>query len=248
MVTRSRRRDQRLFASTIDRGLFWSRDGGDTWTKSAGVPDDEGMVAVSEPDEHSNLVFAATFKGSVLSSVDRGVEFAQLGSVPFPAVKDESALHWISLVAIPATDRFPTTLVVGAKGAYLSRDFAKTWSSLPIGRHRNAYHVNDLAISDDATALAVATPAGLFIRALPTGLTSGRRRSRKADGSQPSALTRSAARRVRRRQGRRLGQRTVLDAKLLRPTRRENSGQRTIRRMIQGVGPGDSFRTAGGSI
>jgi photosystem II stability/assembly factor-like uncharacterized protein len=176
-VIRSPRGD-RLFAKTVDRGLFWAPDDGGPWTRCAGIPEDEGLVVFAEPDDDSGLVFAATLAGSVFRSDDRGVTFGKVGDVPFPSVRKGQKLRWVALAA-PTGGRAPATLVVGGVGGYVSTDGGRRWRSLPIGRYLNGYRVNDVAVSDDGATVAIATTVGLFTRTLPTELPPARSRRGK---------------------------------------------------------------------
>jgi photosystem II stability/assembly factor-like uncharacterized protein len=166
LVVASVHDDRKLFGLTVDRGVHISRDAGITWSKCAGFPDEEVILAVAEPPGDTDVVFAASLLRTVYRSNDGGCTFMRIGGVAIPE-GSERKLRWTTLVA-HARPNGPTTLVLGSSlGAYLSMDEAATWTPLPAGKLGNEYHVNDLYFTYSGDTLLMATVGGLFTRSMP---------------------------------------------------------------------------------
>lgn len=159
----SRHAGQKIFAMTSDRGVFVSETAGDSWARSDGIPEGEIILALAEGGS-LEVVFAASLQGHLYRSTDAGSRFRRIATIPFPTVKREESLTWISL----AVRRTGTshTIVVGGTGAYVSRNEGRSWRALPVGPYKNNYLVNDLAIALDGGRLLMATSRGLLSRTL----------------------------------------------------------------------------------
>jgi len=58
-----------LYAATADRGSLVTRDGGDTWMKSKGLPK-APLTAITESMNTSGFLLAAILSGDLYQSVD----------------------------------------------------------------------------------------------------------------------------------------------------------------------------------
>jgi photosystem II stability/assembly factor-like uncharacterized protein len=126
----------RLYVASVDRGAFLSEEFGERWTKSD-LPDAGPITSIAESATDRQLVFAATTKGEVLRSTDRGLSY----SIVRQASSDGDR-PWACLLPHPEDKR---VIVLGLPtGVVLSKDEGRTWSPLRLGAIGGSYYVNHL--------------------------------------------------------------------------------------------------------
>lgn len=129
-----------VYAYVVGHGLFWSRDGGDTWEQRAGSgqlpPDVFGLAVVGDGPE--NLVLVGPESG-ILRSADGGSSLAQVADVPAWAVtvdaddpevvwsltgvglmrSSDSGGTWETASTLPGVDGQPVALAVGGDAIWV---------------------------------------------------------------------------------------------------------------------------------
>jgi photosystem II stability/assembly factor-like uncharacterized protein len=128
---------RRVYVGTMDRGVWFSVDGGANW-RAAGPSIDEPRVlsvAVSRSHEHSgvSVVYAGTEPSNLYRSEDGGLSWQalaalrELPSAPSWSYPPRPWTHHVRTIALHPTD--PEWLAVGIElgGVIRSRDGGKTW-------------------------------------------------------------------------------------------------------------------------
>ncbi|HEV2218187.1 MAG TPA: hypothetical protein VGV88_11510 [Candidatus Dormibacteraeota bacterium] len=123
---------QRVYVGTMDSGLWFSADGGDTWHKAGpSIAEPRVLsVAVSRPD---SAAYAGTEPSNLYRSEDGGSTWQllpalrELPSAPTWSFPPRPWTHHVRTIALHPTD--PDWLAVGIElgGVMRSRDRGKTW-------------------------------------------------------------------------------------------------------------------------
>lgn len=165
----------RIFAGTFDRGIYRSRDGGETWESvGAGMADARVPSLAISPIEWVNgetVVFAGTEPSRLLRSEDDGATWSDspaLGELPsaptwsFPPRPWTHHTRWIALHPLD-----PATIYAGIElgGVMITRDGGATWEDRKPGSQFDAHAIathpaapervyeaagGGVAVSDDA--------------------------------------------------------------------------------------------------
>jgi hypothetical protein len=141
----------RLCVATLQKGLFLTEDAGEHWAK-CDLPLSDPITSVAESPTAPGVVYAATMKGDVLLSADRGFTFHTIRASDNPETK------WSVLIAHP---RVKDCLPLGSTfGVMVSWDGGTTWVRLNTD---TGFYVNHVATLNEAgSRFLFASTQGLF--------------------------------------------------------------------------------------
>lgn len=152
-----------------NEGLFYSDDGGHTWTDAAldltggmggtpdGIPDSFAQV-YSITEDILGTLFIAANNGDVFRSFDRGVTWQKAKQLPLGSANTAFAME-----ADPTT---PGTIYAGTfgDGLYVTTDFGETWSKPDLNGLASGY-IYDIEFDPFSGNLFVGTANGLYYSA-----------------------------------------------------------------------------------
>jgi len=134
-------RPGRVFVGTVDAGLRYSTDGGDSWT--TGLDTDDRVTAVTVSPHDPDVIWAGTEPSRVYRSTDGGDSWSErpgLQDLPsasrwsFPPRPDTHHVRWI---AVDPTDPDRLSVAIEAGALVRTDDAGEHWEDHPDGARRD---------------------------------------------------------------------------------------------------------------
>jgi len=142
-VAASPERPERVFVGTVDEGLEFSTDGGDSW--QTGLATDDRVTAVTVSQHDPDVIWAGTEPSRVYRSTDGGETWAErsgLQDLPsesrwsFPPRPHTHQVRWL---AVDASDPERLYVAIEAGALVRSEDGGETWIDHPKGGPRDSH-------------------------------------------------------------------------------------------------------------